>query len=385
MKTNHVYLDYSATTPLDSAVLEAMLPYYTETYGNASSVHWHGRQAKYVLEENRERIAHSIGAAYDEIVFTSGGTEADNYALQGAGFNYASDRKNHIIVSSIEHHAVMHTAEEMQKKGFEISLLPVDANGIVHPEDVAAFMTDRTCLISVMHVNNEVGSIQPIAEIGAMAKSAGVLFHVDAVQSFGKIPCIVDDLHVDLLSLSAHKIYGPKGIGALYVRKGTRLHPLIFGGAQEQNRRAGTEPIPLVAGFAHAAVLALKSQNERTLQIETLKLHLLHRCTKEIDGLMLNGNRLQTVPHIVSISFDSKQRQLAGDALIMGLDVRGVSVTSGSACTSGSLQPSHVLLAMGRDEATARAAIRFSLSHLTTLEEVDYAVDALQDVLKTMK
>jgi cysteine desulfurase len=236
-----------------------------------------------------------------------------------------------------------------------------------------------------MHANNEVGSIQPIAEIGAIAKSAGVLFHIDAVQSFGKIPCRVDDLRVDLLSLSAHKIYGPKGIGALYVRKGTLLHPLFFGGAQEQNRRAGTEAVPLAAGFARAATLALELQDDHTRYIETLKQHLLNRLTTEIEGLIINGNPSKTMPHIVSVSFDSQKRQLDGDALIMGLDVRGVSVTSGSACTSGSLQPSHVLLAMGRDEATARATIRFSLSHLTTVEEIDYAVDALQDVLKTMK
>lgn len=385
MKMQRVYLDYSATTPLDPSVLDAMSSNYSQNYGNASSVHWHGRQAKYVLEEGRECIARLIGAAYDELVLTSGGTEADNYALQGVRSACASSGKNHIIISSIEHHAILHTAEELQKKGLNISFVPVDADGAVHPEDVAALITDRTCLISVMHANNEVGSIQPIAEIGAIAKSAGVLFHIDAVQSFGKIPCRVDDLRVDLLSLSAHKIYGPKGIGALYVRKGTLLHPLFFGGAQEQNRRAGTEAIPLVAGFARAATLALELQDDHTRYIETLKQHLLNRLTTEIEGLIINGNPSKTMPHIVSVSFDSQKRQLDGDALIMGLDVRGVSVTSGSACTSGSLQPSHVLLAMGRDEATARATIRFSLSHLTTVEEIDYAVDALQDVLKTMK
>ncbi len=380
-----VYLDYSATTPLDPVVLEAMMPYFSQTFGNASSVHWHGRQAKYALEESRECIAHSIGAAYDEIVFTSGGTEADNYALRGVGTACAATGKNHIIVSSIEHHAILHTAKEMQKHGFDISFLPVDSYGIVHPEDVAALLTNRTCLISVMHANNEVGSIQPIAEIGKIAKSEGVLFHVDAVQSFGKIPCRVNDLNVDLLSISAHKIYGPKGIGALYVRKGAALHPILFGGAQEQNRRAGTETIPLAAGFARAAELAFEAHEKRTHHIQILKQQLLHRLTTEIEGLIINGDSLQTLPHIVSVSFDSQKRPLDGDALIMGLDVRGVSVTSGSACTSGSLQPSHVLIAMGRDEATARATVRFSLSHLTTAEEIDYAVDALQDVLQTMK
>jgi cysteine desulfurase len=385
MNMQRVYLDYSATTPLDPRVLEAMLPNFTQIYGNASSVHWHGRQAKYVLEESRESIARSIGAAYDEVLFTSGGTEADNYALQGVRSAYASSEKNHVIISSIEHHAVLHTVEEMQKNGLNISFVPVDVDGVVHPEDVASLITNRTYLISVMHANNEVGSIQPIAEIGAIAKSAGVLFHVDAVQSFGKIPCRVDDLHVDLLSLSAHKIYGPKGIGALYVRKGTLLRPLFFGGAQEQNRRAGTEAVPSVAGFARAASLALESQVKHTSHIEMLKYHLLSRLTKEIEGIAVNGDPAKTLPHIVSVSFDSQKRQLDGDALIMGLDVHGVSVTSGSACTSGSLQPSHVLLAMGRGEATARATIRFSLSHLTTSEEIDYAIDALQEVLKTIK
>jgi cysteine desulfurase len=385
MNMQRVYLDYSATTPLDPRVLEAMLPNSTQIYGNASSVHWHGRQAKYVLEESRESIACSIGAAYDEVLFTSGGTEADNYALQGVRSAYASSGKKHVIISSIEHHAVLHTAEEMQKNGLHISFVPVDVDGVVHPEDVASLITNRTCLISVMHANNEIGSIQPIAEIGAIAKSAGVLFHVDAVQSFGKIPCRVDDLQVDLLSLSAHKIYGPKGIGALYVRKGTLLRPLFFGGAQEQNRRAGTEAVPSVAGFARAASLALESQVKHTSHIETLKYHLLSRLTKEIEGIAVNGDPAKTLPHIVSVSFDSQKRQTDGDALIMGLDVHGVSVTSGSACTSGSLQPSHVLLAMGRDEATARATIRFSLSHLTTSEEIDYAIDALQEVLKTIK
>ncbi|HVN48927.1 MAG TPA: cysteine desulfurase family protein, partial [Bacteroidota bacterium] len=292
--------------------------------------------------------------------------------------------KNHIIVSSIEHHAILHTAKEMQQQGFDVSFVPVDSNGIVHPEDVAAFVTERTCLISVMHANNEIGSIQPIAEIGKIAKAAGVIFHVDAVQSFGKLPYRVSDLDVDLLSLSAHKIYGPQGIGALYVRKGTVLHPLLFGGAQEQNRRAGTETIPLAAGFARAAQLAVELQETRTQQIQMLKQQLVARL-QQMEGLMINGDPAKTIPHIVSSSFDAHRRFLDGDALIMGLDVRGVSVTSGSACTSGSLQPSHVLLAMGRDEATARATIRFSLSHLTTSEDIDFAVDALQDIVTTMK
>ncbi|MBI3586778.1 MAG: cysteine desulfurase [Ignavibacteriales bacterium] len=378
-----IYLDYSATTPLDPRVLEAMSFIFKEQYGNASSVHSFGREARKVLEESRERIASFIGARSDEIFFTSGGTEADNYAIKGVALAGKKKGNNHIIISAIEHHAVLHPAEHLREEGLNVDVVPVDSSGMVDPADIQKAITPETCLISIMHANNEVGTIEPIREISAIAKQHGALLHSDTVQSVGKIPVDVNELGVDLLSISAHKLYGPKGIGAIYIRKGTEIKTLIEGGAQESNRRAGTENVPLAVGFAKAVELcSIEDEAKRLNQLrETFRVKLF----KKFNHLVVNGHPKAHLPHILSVSFDSTAMPVDGEALIMGMDLRGVAVTSGSACTSGSLQPSHVLLAMGRDEKTAKATIRFSLGRLTTEDELNDAVEALEDVLTKMQ
>ncbi|MBI3579513.1 MAG: cysteine desulfurase [Ignavibacteriales bacterium] len=378
-----VYLDYSATTPLDPRVLEAMSLTFGRHYGNASSVHSFGREARTVLEESRERIASFIGARSEEIFFTSGGTEADNYAIKGVASAGKKKGKNHIIISSIEHHAVLHPAEHLRAEGFKVDVLPVDSSGMVDPAAIEKTITPGTCLISIMHANNEVGTIEPVREISASAKQHGILLHSDTVQSVGKIPVNVNELGVDLLSISAHKIYGPKGIGAIYIRKGTEIETLIEGGAQESNRRAGTENVPLAVGFAKA--IELCSVEEETKRLSQMRESLKSKLLQKFDALIVNGHPEARLPHILSVSFDSTVTSVDGEALIMGMDLRGVAVTSGSACTSGSLQSSHVLLAMGRDERTAKATIRFSLGRLTTEDEITYAAEALEDVLSKMR
>ena len=379
----NVYLDHTATTPLAPEVLEAMKPYFGETFGNASSIHSFGRRAKLALEESRESIARSIGAAIDELFFTSGGTEADNHALRGVVASARKRGKNHIIVSAIEHHAVLHPAESLREEGIEVTTVPVDEFGMIDPDDIRKSINPRTSLISVMHANNEIGTIEPIAAIGAIGREHGVLVHSDTVQTLGKIPVHVGKLNVDMASFSSHKLYGPKGIGAVYIRKGTSIDPFLEGGAQESNRRAGTENVPAAVGFAKAVDLCEKYSDEAA-RLKSLAKHLRGRISSELGGVIFNGHPDQALFNIVSISFDSKRRSVDGEALIIGMDLHGVAVTSGSACTSGSLQPSHVLLAMGRDEATARATIRFSMGRSTTLADIDYSVDALKDVLAKM-
>lgn len=378
-----VYLDHSATTPLDPAVFEAMQKAFLSTYGNASSVHAFGREARALLEESRDRIARFLGARSDEIFFTSGGTESNNSAIWGVAEIAATQGKNHVVISAVEHHAVLHPAEALRSKGFAVDVVPVDGFGLVDPSDVRKALTAKTCLVSIMHANNEVGTIEPIRETALLARERGVLVHTDAVQSAGKIPVNVDELGVDLLSLSAHKLYGPKGIGIIYIRKGTKIEPLLKGGGQESNRRAGTQNVPLAVGLATAVDLCAQRMTDDAIRFAELKSYLKSKL--EFPGVLFNGHPDQSLPNVVSISFDSQVHDLDGDALIAGMDLRGVAVTSGSACTSGSLEPSHVLLAMGRDEKTARATIRFSMGRSTTKEELDYAVDALHDVLKTMK
>lgn len=378
-----VYLDHSATTPLDPAVFDAMQKAFHSAYGNASSVHSFGREARALLEESRDCIARFLGARSDEIFFTSGGTESNNSVILGVAEIAAAEGKTHIVTSAVEHHAVLHPAESLRRKGFAVDIIPVDEFGLVNPDDVHKALTTKTCLISIMHANNEVGTIEPIREIASIARERGVLVHTDAVQSVGKIPVNVDELGVDLLSLSGHKLYGPKGIGVMYIRKGTKIEPLLKGGGQESNRRAGTQNVPLAVGLAAAVEVCAARMTDDALRFAELKSYLQSKL--ESPGVLFNGHPTQSLPNVVSISFDSKVHDLDGDALIAGMDLRGVAVTSGSACTSGSLEPSHVLLAMGRDEKTAQATIRFSMGRSTTTEDLDYAVDALQDVLKTMK
>ncbi|MEP0821217.1 MAG: cysteine desulfurase [Ignavibacterium sp.] len=377
-----VYLDYSATTPLDPRVLEAMIPHFGENFGNASSIHAFGRKARAALEESREAIAGCINAPHDTLIFTSGGTEADNYAVRGVASALGKKGRNHLIVSAVEHHAVLDTALALRAEGFNVDVARVDDTGTIDLDHLRSLVNNRTGLVSVMHVNNEVGTIEPVREAAEIAHNAGAVFHMDAVQSFGKIPVNVDELGADLLTLSAHKIYGPKGIGALYIRKGVAIDSLLTGGGQEQNRRAGTESVALAVGFARAAEIAIESMEHDSTHVRTLQREL-HAKIADYPGIVFNGHPENAIPHILNVSFNTPG--IDGEAMIIGMDLRGVAVTSGSACTSGTLEPSHVLLAMGRPESTARATIRFSLGRQTTMEEIETAVAALKEVLATIK
>jgi cysteine desulfurase len=380
-----VYLDYSATTPLDPRVLEAMMSVSVDFFGNPSSVHSFGREARALLEKSRESVARGIGARPDEIFFTSGGTESDNHALKGLALAGVRKGMNEIITSAVEHHAVLHPAETLRNAGFELKILPVDGFGKVDPADVKSAITPKTALISLMYANNEVGTLNAIREIADIAHAAAVPVHSDTVQAVGKIEVDVNNLNVDVLSLSAHKFYGPKGIGAIYIRRGTQIEPFMEGGAQESNRRAGTENVPLAVGFAKAIDLACESLEENLLRVKELNKILRRALESEFSALRFNGHPTETLPHILNVSFDSSVAPLDGDAIIMGMDLMGVAVTSGSACTSGSLQPSHVLLAMGRDEQTARSTIRFSLGRDTSADDVRFAVEVLKRVVEKIR
>jgi cysteine desulfurase len=359
-----------------------MAQVFGSTYGNASSVHSYGRNARDILERSRDRIASWIGARPDEVIFTSGGTEADNHAIKGLAQAAGHLGKNGIITSVVEHHAILHSVEAMRKCGFDVTFLPVNGVGQVNPDDLRKAITPRTALVSLMLANNEVGSLNNLRQLSDITKDARVPLHSDTVQAMGKIEVDVNALGLDVLSMSAHKFYGPKGIGAIYIRKGTRIEAFMEGGSQESNSRAGTENVPLAAGFAKAADLARIRLEDDYKRISRLRRKLASRITQEFKGVLLNGDPTDGLPHILSVSFDSSVVPLDGDAIIMGLDLEGIAVTSGSACTSGSLQASHVLLAMGRDERTARATVRFSIGRLTTDDEVDSAADALKRVVE---
>jgi len=380
---NRIYLDYSATTPLDPRVLEAMVSAFGADFGNASSVHSFGREARANLERSRESVARSIGAKSDEVFFTSGGTEADNHAIKGLAAAAVRKGKNQVITSAVEHHAVLHSVESLRKAGLEVTLLPVDSHGMVHPEELRRAITTKTGFISLMYANNEIGTLNDIREIGTIAREAGIPFHSDTVQAVGKIKVDVNELNLDVLAISAHKFYGPKGIGAIFIRKGTQIDSFMEGGGQESNRRAGTENIPSAAGFAKALELSQEEMEKNLSHVGALKKSLQARLEHEFKGLLVNGHPTLSLPHILNVSFDPMVVSVDGDALIMGLDLRGVAVTSGSACTSGSLQPSHVLMAIGRTQQTARSTIRFSIGIRTTQEELDYAVSALKEVMAT--
>jgi len=377
-----VYLDHSATTPLDARVLKAMTPYFSEKFGNASSIHSFGREAKLALEESREKIAQYIGAEPGEIFFTSGGTEADNHAIKGIAYANYSSGKNHIITSKAEHHAVLDTCVYLAKNGFDVTFLGVDEYGMVDPDDVKRHITSKTCLISLMHGNNEVGTLNPVLEIAKIAKEHDIVFHSDTVQTIGKIRVDVNELGMDLLSIAAHKIYGPKGIGAIFIRKGTKIEKFIHGGKQERNRRAGTENVPLAVGFAKAVEICAMSMQNDEEKFKMLKEQLRDSITERIENIIFNGHPTHSLPNILSLSFDSSRVEVDGELLILNMDLHGVAVSSGSACTAGSIEPSHVLLAMGRDEKTALASIRFSFGRKTTEEEVNYVVGVLEDVAR---
>lgn len=375
-----IYLDHAATTKPRPEVVEAMLPLLTDNYGNPSSIYSLGREAKRAVEEAREQVAAVLGAKPEEIYFTSGGSEADNLALQGVA--WANERKGkHIITSSIEHHAVYDTCKFLQKRGFEITFVGVDHYGRVNPQEVAEAIREDTILISIMHANNEVGTIQPIAEIGEIARSRGVLFHTDAVQTVGAIPVNVNDLNCDLLSLSAHKFYGPKGVGVLYARKGTRFLPHIYGGAQERGRRAGTENTAGIVGLAKAITLAEEERERVQPRIKELRDCLRDGILARVDEVILTGHPEERLPNNLSLCF----RYVEGEALLLNLDLQGIAASSGSACTSGSLEPSHVLLAMGLEHEIAHGSLRLTLGRENTAEEIDYVVEAVATAVEKLR
>ena len=375
-----IYMDHNATTPLRAEVLEAMLPYLKEEFGNASSIHAFGRRAAMGINEAREKVAGALGCRPEEVVFTGCGTEADNQAIKGIA--YAKREKgDHIITTQIEHHAVLHTCQYLEKQGYQVTYLPVDKYGMVDPDDVRKAITDRTILVSVMHANNEVGTVQPLAEIGRIVKEKGVTFHTDAVQTFGKLPTRVDELRVDLFSLSAHKLYGPKGVGALYVRQGTRLDSLVHGGHHERSRRAGTENVAGIVGLGRAVELALAEMEEEAHRQATLRERLWEGIAANVEGVRRNGHPTQALPGTLNVCFE----YIEGESIILSLDMKGVAVSSGSACTSDSLEPSHVLLAMGVPPAIAQGSIRFSLGRDNTAEQVDYVVAELPAIIERLR
>jgi cysteine desulfurase len=380
--SRRVYLDHSATTPMDPRVLEAMKPYFSVKFGNPSSIHAFGREARVALEEKREIAAKFLNAELGEVFFTSGGTESDNHAIKGAALAARRKGKNHIITSKVEHHAVLHTCDHLKELGFEVSYVPVDRYGRVDPEDVRRNINERTCLVTVMHGNNEVGTLNPIEEIAQVAKERGIAFHSDTVQTFGKIPIDVKRLGVDLLSVSGHKIYGPKGIGLLYVRRGVAVDELIHGGGQERGRRAGTENVPLAAGLARAIELCAESMEEDRQRIGALRDLFKRKIQERFDGVLFNTHPHHSLYNILNISFDSRRRELDGEVLLLRLDLKGVAVSSGSACTSGSIEPSHVLLAIGHEPRTASASLRFSFGRGNTEADVDYTVEALAEIVE---
>ncbi len=376
-----VYLDHSATTPVDVEVATLMLTYYTEKYGNPSSIHGFGREAKQALEEARLQVSKLIGAKPEEITFTSGGTEADNLAILGIAESRRSKGK-HLIISAIEHHAVLETAEYLEKMGYELTLLPVTAEGIVEVDSVVKALRPDTILVSVMHANNEVGAIQPIEEIGKLVRAHGAAFHVDAVQTLGKIPVNVEKLKVDLLTISGHKIYGPKGVGALYIRKGIRVSPLMHGGGQEKKRRSGTENTPGIIGFGKACELAGLCMAEEAQRVIKLRDKLLTGIVKRIEHVKVNGPLGDLrLPNNVNVSIEFVE----GESLLLSLDMLGIAASSGSACTSGSLDPSHVLLAMGLSHEIAHGSLRFTFGRQNTDEDVDYVLEHLPKIVERLR
>jgi cysteine desulfurase len=377
---NPIYMDYAATTPTDQRVVEAMLPYFGEIYGNPSSLHGFGQEARAAMEGARAKIAAFLGAKPAEIVFTSGGTESDNFAIKGVA--WANRKKgDHVITSAIEHHAVLETCRFLEKEGFRVTYLPVDGDGLVDPADVVKAITDRTILISIMHANNEIGTIQPIAEIGRIAKGKGICFHTDAVQTFGHLPFTVDELNIDLLSASAHKLYGPKGMGLLYIRKGTRITPLVHGGDQESGRRASTQNVPGIVGFGKAVELAAATLQEEVVRLTSLRDRFIQGIFERIDGIRLNGHPVRRLPNNINLSVES----IEGEGMILSLDMMGIACSTGSACSSSSLEPSHCLLAIGLPHELSHGSLRFSLGMYTKEGDIDAVLEALPQVVGRLR
>lgn len=375
-----IYLDNAATTQTAPEVVQAMLPYFSENYGNASSIYELAGISKTAMNKGREQIANVIGAKPNEIYFTGGGSEADNWALKATVEAYKG-KGNHIITTKIEHHAILHTCDWLEKQGVKVTYLDVDENGIISLDDLQKAITPETILISVMAANNEIGSIQPIREIGQIAKEHGILFHTDAVQAFGQISINVDECNIDMLSSSAHKINGPKGIGFLYIRKGVKIRSLIHGGAQERKRRAGTENIPGIVGYGVAAERAMKTMKERTDKEIEVRDYMIEKIEKEIPYCRLNGDRTRRLPNNVNFSFQF----IEGESLLIMLDMEGICASSGSACTSGSLDPSHVLLAIGLPHEIAHGSLRMTLSEQITREDADFVIEKIKRIVERLR
>lgn len=375
-----IYLDNAATTRAYPEVVEAMLPYYTEFYGNASTVYGLGAESKKAVTTARENIASLIGAQTEEIYFTAGGSESDNWALKATADLY-KDKPRHIITTKIEHHAILHTAQYLEQQGVEVTYLDVDEDGLVSPEAVEAAIRPETILISVMFANNEIGTIEPIKEIGAIAHKHNILFHTDAVQAFGQVPIDVDDMNIDMLSSSGHKINGPKGIGFLYIRKGVKIRSFIHGGAQERKRRAGTENVPGIVGYGKAAEIAKATLEERIKKETELRDYAISRIEQEVPYVKVNGHRTKRLPNNINVCF----RFVEGESLLIMLDMKGICGSSGSACTSGSLDPSHVLLAIGLPHEIAHGSLRLTLSAETTKEEIDFTVDQIKEIVAKLR
>jgi cysteine desulfurase len=375
-----IYLDYNATTPVSLEVLDAMRPFFCEKFGNASSFYASARTARTALEDARRTVASTISASAEEIIFTASGTESDNMALRGVSRIFQG-KPCHIITSCIEHHAVLSTCDDLEAQGIQITRLAVDSQGRVDPDDVMRSITPRTVLISIMHANNETGVIQPVKTISEIAGNKGILFHTDAVQSFGKIPLNVHDLGVDLITISAHKIYGPKGVGALYIRKGTKVAPLITGGKHEHGMRAGTENIPAIVGFAKAADTATTSIETVSARTGFLRDYLENQIREKIDGVSINGIEAERIPNTTNITFAA----IDGESALLHLDLRGICASTGSACATGLPEPSHVLCSMGLSRIQAQASLRFSLGKETTQEEIDITVQALKETVEKLR
>ena len=371
-----IYLDNAATTKTAPEVVEAMLPYFTEYYGNPSSVYSFAAQNKEVITQQREIIANALGAKTEEIYFTAGGSESDNWALKATAEAYGNKGK-HIITTKIEHHAILHSAEYLEKRGYEVTYLDVDEYGVVKLDDLKAAIRPDTILISVMFANNEIGTIQPIKEIGEIAHEHGILFHTDAVQAFGQVPINVDECHIDMLSASGHKLNGPKGIGFLYIRKGVKIRSFVHGGAQERKRRAGTENVPGIVGIGSAIERAVRTMQERTKKEPEVRDYLIKRVLEEIPYTRLNGHPTKRLPNNANFSFQF----IEGESLLIRLDMKGICGSSGSACTSGSLDPSHVLLAIGLPHEIAHGSLRLTLNEEITKEDIDYVVDSLKEIV----
>jgi cysteine desulfurase len=375
-----IYLDHNATTPVHPEVLEVMLPYLKEKFGNPSSIHGFGREAKVALEEAREKVAGLLGVSSNEIFFTSGGTESDNLAVKGTAF--ANRKKGfHIITSKIEHHAILESCKFLEKEGFEVTYLPVNSQGLVDPDDLKKTIRDETTLVSIMYANNEVGTIQPIEELSKISNEKGIHFHTDAVQALGKIPVNLQKSNVDMLSISSHKIYGPKGVGAIFIRKGVRITPWSHGGHHERSRRAGTENIPGIVGFAKALELVVKELEGQNKHLRSLTEAFYKKLVDTIPDVILNGDLERRIPNTLNLSF----KGVEGESIILSLDLKGVAVASGSACTSGTLEPSHVLSAMGIDPAIAQGAIRFSFGRDNTMEDVEYVASLLPEIVERLR